>query len=113
MLCFTTYYPVKSQAKSFSLNKTIFLILISGVFALAFAYLYFIWQGIEYGYNQKYLQKEIQNTLVSFQQLEAERLNKLSGLNEDIFKNLGLVEVKNPKFVKAQIFVAEVFSGAR
>lgn len=113
MLCFTTYYPVKSQTKSFSLNKTIFLILVSGVFALVFAYLYFIWQGIEYGYNQKYLQKEIQNILVSYQQLEVERLNKLSGLNEDIFKNLGLIEAKNPKFVKAQIFVAEVFSRAR
>lgn len=113
MLCFTTYYSVKSQTVSFSSKKTTFLILISGIFALAFIYLYFIWQGIEYGYNQKYLQKEIQNTLVSYQQLEAERLNKLSGLNEDIFKNLGLIEAKNPKFVKAQIFVAEVFPRAR
>ncbi|OGZ32753.1 MAG: hypothetical protein A3H02_02115 [Candidatus Niyogibacteria bacterium RIFCSPLOWO2_12_FULL_41_13] len=113
MLCFTTYYPVESQAKSFSSKKAIFLILIFGIFALSFAYLYFIWQGIEYGYNQKYLQREIQNILVSYQQLDSERLNKLSGLNEDVFKNLGLIEAKNPKFVKAQIFVAEVFSKMR
>lgn len=113
MLCFTTYYPVKSQTKSFSLNKTIFLILIFGILAMSFAYLYFIWQGIEYGYNQKYLQKEIQNTLASYQQLDSERLNKLSGLNGNVFENLGLIEAKNPKFVKAQIFVAEVFSRAR
>lgn len=109
MLCFTKHYNIEPKTSNLFFKKVILLLLIFAIFIASIFYLYLIWRGIQADFDQKYLEKEIQNTYASYQKLEAAYFDQVAGLNKNILSDFGLEEAKNAEFVKAQTFVAEVF----